>query len=169
MSGNQTRPAVDHWTMRSTASSTVPSHGRRGIRSNVARVLVGAGITLTMAVAAAACGDDDSTATSDATTGDAISAAARSGEELSRSQGCAGCHGRDFDGGAGPGWIGLAGSEVVLTDGTTVIADDEYLTAAIADPSAQLVEGYNLRMPANNLTDAEVADIVAFINTLTDE
>jgi len=169
MSGNQTRPAVDHWTMRSTASWTVPPNGRRGIRSNVARVLVGAGITLAMAVAAAACGDDDSTATSDATTGDAISAAARSGEELSRSQGCAGCHGRDFDGGAGPGWIGLAGSEVVLTDGTTVIADDEYLTAAIADPSAQLVEGYNLRMPANNLTDAEVADIVAFINTLADE
>jgi cytochrome c1 len=56
----------------------------------------------------------------------------------------------------------------LLTDGTTVIADDEYLTVAIVDPSAQLVDGYNLRMPANNLTDAEVADIVAFIDTLAD-
>ena len=56
----------------------------------------------------------------------------------------------------------------MLSYGTTVIADDAYLTAAIADPSSQLVDGYNLRMPANNLTDAEVADIVAFIRTLSD-
>jgi mono/diheme cytochrome c family protein len=169
MTGNQNRPPADHWTMSSTASSTRTRS--RGVRSNVARLVVGAGITLTMAVAAAACGDDDSTADigQDTTTaGDPMSASARSGEELSRSRGCAGCHGGDFDGGAGPGWIGLAGSERLLTDGTTVIADDEYLTTAIVDPSAQLLEGYNLRMPANNLTDAEVADIVAFIETLAD-
>ena len=168
MSGNQNRSAVDHWTMSSTGAAARTRS--RGVRSKVARLVVGAGITLTMAVAAAACGDDDSTADvgQEATAGDAMSAAARSGEELSRSQGCAGCHGGDFDGGAGPGWIGLAGSEVLLADGTTVIADDEYLTTAITDPSAQLVDGYNLRMPANDLTDAEVADIVAFITTLAD-
>lgn len=172
MSGNQNRPAADHWTMSSTDHSTRTRS--RSVRSNVARLVLGAGITLTMAVAAAACGDDESTVdvdrapTSDTTAGDPMSASARSGEELSRSRGCAGCHGGDFDGGAGPGWIGLAGSERLLTDGTTVIADDEYLTTAIVDPSAQLVEGYNLRMPANNLTDAEVADIVAFIETLAD-
>ena len=166
MIGNQDRPAADHSTMSSTASSTRTRS--RGVRSNVARLVVGAGITLTMAVAAAACGDDDSTVGQDTTAVDPMSASARSGEELSRSRGCAGCHGGDFDGGAGPGWIGLAGSERLLTDGTTVIADDEYLTTAIVDPSAQLVDGYNLRMPANNLTDAEVADIVAFIETLAD-
>jgi cytochrome c oxidase subunit 2 len=64
--------------------------------------------------------------------------------------------------------VGLAGSEILLTDGTTVIADDEYLTTAIADPSAQLHEGYTLRMPANNLTDEEIAHIVAYINSLAD-
>ncbi len=169
MSGNQNRSAVDHCTM----SSSAPRTGSKGRRAQVARLVIGAGITFTMAVAAVACGGDDPTADDGGTATPGataeMSAAARSGEELSRSQGCAGCHGGDFDGGAGPGWIGLAGSEVVLTDGTTVIADDEYLTAAIADPSAQLVEGYNLRMPANNLTDSEVADIVAFINTLADE
>jgi len=47
-----------------------------------------------------------------------------------------------------------------------VLADDAYLTRAIADPSAELVDGYTLKMPANNLNDAEVADIVAFINAL---
>lgn len=151
MNGNQNAVGVDHSTM----SPSIHTRSRSG---RAARLAVGVGITVAMAVAAAACGDDDSGA----------DPAVSVGEQLSRSSGCAGCHGGDFDGGAGPSWIGLAGSEVLLTDGTTVIADDEYLTAAIADPSAQLVEGYNLRMPANNLTDAEVAEIVAFINTLAD-
>ena len=180
MSGNQNRSAVDHWTMPpemsaewSAARPTAATRSQ-GLRSRASRLVIGAGITLAMAVAAAACGDDGSTAdvdqgaTSDATTGDPMSVSVEAGEQLSRSQGCAGCHGGDFDGGAGPGWIGLAGSERLLTDGTTVIADDEYLTTAIVDPSAQLVDGYNLRMPANNLTDAEVADIVAFIETLAE-
>lgn len=180
MSGNQNRSAVDPWTMppempaERSAARPAPGTRSRSRRSSVSRLVLGAGITLTMAVAAAACGDGESTAdvdpspTSGAATGDPTSASAEVGEELSRSRGCAGCHGGDFDGGAGPGWIGLAGSERLLTDGTTVIADDEYLTTAIVDPSAQLVDGYNLRMPANNLTDAEVADIVVFIETLAD-
>jgi len=60
------------------------------------------------------------------------------------------------------------GDMTVLVDGSTVVADDAYLTRAIADPSAELVDGYTLKMPANNLSDAEVADIVAFIETLAD-
>ena len=87
----------------------------------------------------------------------------------SRSSGCAGCHGQNFGGGAGPSWLGLAGSDVTLVDGTTVVADDAYLTAAIAEPSKDLVDGYTLKMPPNNLDDAEVADIVAYINALADE
>jgi cytochrome c oxidase subunit 2 len=88
------------------------------------------------------------------------------GEQLARSSGCAGCHGQDFGGGAGPTWIGLAGSDVELKNGTVVVADTAYLTRAIADPSAELVADYNLKMPANRLSDAEIADIVAFIETL---
>ena len=157
--GNQRRSRVD----LSAMDSVLPTRSNR-----LARLALGPGITLALAFSAAACGDDaePTGAGTDAPT--AMSAAAQAGEQLSRSQGCAGCHGRDFGGGAGPGWIGLAGSEILLTDGTTVVADDEYLTTAIADPSAQLHEGYTLRMPANNLTDEEIADIVAYINSLAD-
>ncbi len=95
--------------------------------------------------------------------GDAVN-----GEQLARSMGCAGCHGQDFGGGAGPSLVGLAGSEVPLADGTTVVADTAYLTRSIANPSADLVADYNLKMPANSLSDAEIADIVAFIETLAD-
>ena len=152
--GNQMDAAVDQFGVRSTP------------RANRSRFLLAAGATLLMAVGGVACGSDDGT--SDAVPAD-LSPAAQRGEQLSRSMGCAGCHGPDFAGGAGPSWVGLAGSEVTLVDGTTVVADDTYLTAAIAEPSRDLVDGYTLKMPANNLTDAEVADIVAYIETLADE
>lgn len=131
------------------------------------RFLIAAAVTLIMAVGAVSCASDDGTAGDSAATD--LSPAAQNGEQLSRSNGCAGCHGPNFEGGAGPGWIGLAGSQVTLVDGSTLLADDAYLTAAIADPSKHLVDGYTLKMPANNLSDAEVADIVAYINTLADE
>jgi cytochrome c oxidase subunit 2 len=145
---------------------------RRGNqRSRLARVVAGSAVTLVMGLAAVSCGDDGDTESGAATVTDAPGATAAgadpvNGEQLSRSSGCAGCHGQDFGGGAGPGWIGLAGSEVELADGTVVVADTEYLTRAIADPSAELVADYNLKMPANSLSDAEIADIVAFIETL---
>lgn len=141
-------------------------------RSRLARVALGSTITVAMGLAAVSCGDDDDTESDAATVIDAPGATVAgggdpaNGEQLSRSSGCAGCHGQDFGGGAGPEWIGLAGSDVELADGTVVVADTAYLTRAIADPSAELVAGYNLKMPANRLSDAEIADIVAFIETL---
>jgi cytochrome c oxidase subunit 2 len=129
----------------------------------IARLALATGITVLMAFGAAACGPD---AGSDS--GPSLPPAAENGRRLAQSSGCAGCHGQNFEGGAGPALVGLAGSEVLLTDGTTVIADDAYLTTAITNPAKQLVDGYTLKMPANDLGDAEVADIVAFINTLTE-
>jgi cytochrome c oxidase subunit 2 len=158
MTGNRSRAAVDHVGV---PTSERPTSER--LRSRLGRLALAGGVTAAM-VLGAACGDN---ADSDTATGGAdLSAAAQNGKQLSQSKGCAGCHGQDFDGGAGPGWVGLAGSEVLLVDGSTVVADDAYLTRAIADPSAELVDGYTLKMPANNLSDAEVADIVAFINAL---
>jgi cytochrome c oxidase subunit 2 len=145
---------VDHLTNLFRAA-------RAGDRGALARFALATGITTAMAFGAAACGDD---AGSD--TGPSLPPAAENGRRLAQSSGCAGCHGSNFEGGAGPSLVGLAGSEVLLTDGTTVIADDAYLATSISDPAKQLVDGYTLKMPANNLSDDEVADIVEFINTL---
>jgi mono/diheme cytochrome c family protein len=140
---------------------------RRHRRSDVRRLTLAAGITALIAVVAACggAGGDTAGSMSDPPPG---TAAAR-GKELSLSRGCAGCHGADFAGGAGPTWIGIAGEEVELVDGTTVVRDEAYLIRSIAEPNAEIVAGYTLRMPANNLTDDEVADIVAFIQTLGGE
>lgn len=146
---------VDQRTGTSDASRVLSPSGRS------MRLLLGVVVTIAMAVSGVACGAD---AGSDA--GPSLPPAAASGRQLAQSSGCAGCHGQNFEGGAGPSLVGLAGSEVQLADGTTVIADDAYLTRAITNPADQLVDGYTLKMPANNLSDAEVADIVAFIKTL---
>jgi len=147
------------------------------------RLVAASAITTMLAVAAVSCGGDADDAapagggavvtdatigtTTDASSNGSVSAGDPAiGEQLMRSQGCAGCHGQNFGGGAGPPLVGLAGSEVSLADGTTVVADTDYLVRSIADPAAQLVAGYNLRMPANSLSDGEIADIVAFIETL---
>ena len=118
-------------------------------------MIAGTAMTLALAATAAACGGGDDSAPPGSAT------AMSRGEQIARQRGCAGCHGGDFGGASGPGWIGLAGSEVELDDGTVVVADEAYLTRAIADPNAERRDGYSLKMPANDLSDAEVADIVA--------
>lgn len=133
-----------------------------GLRTRIRLLAVGAALTAGLAMFAAACGGGDDEAPTGSLT------AMGSGEQIARRNGCAGCHGPNFGGASGPGWIGLAGSEIELDDGTTVIADEAYLTRAITDPSAERRDGYSLKMPANNLSDAEVADVVAYIQSLAD-
>ncbi|HQZ37236.1 MAG TPA: c-type cytochrome, partial [Ilumatobacteraceae bacterium] len=81
----------------------------------------------------AACSSDDGS-----------SAPMSAGEQVALSNGCTACHGPNGEGGAGPAWKGLYGSEVELADGTTVTADDAYLTESIRDPHARQVAGYGL-------------------------
>ena len=63
--------------------------------------------------------------------------------------------------------VGLYGSDVELEDGTTVVADDDYLSRAITDPSAEVVAGSRTQMPKNSLDDDQVADVVAYIRDLS--
>lgn len=43
---------------------------------------------------------------------------------------------------------GLFGKAVTLQDGTTVVADEDYLRRSIIDPKAQVVQGYQATMPS---------------------
>jgi cytochrome c oxidase subunit II len=90
------------------------------------------------------------------------------GEKLYLESGCKACHSLDGSKGVGPTWKGLSGSQVKLVDGSTVIADEAYMTEAIKLPGAKTVEGFPANaMPSfGYLTDGQVADLVAFIETL---
>jgi cytochrome c oxidase subunit 2 len=114
------------------------------------------------------CGADasDSKGPTPPTFAQPLTAAQQRGQGLALSEGCVSCHGIDFTGGVGPTWIDLAGSTVALADGTTVVADDAYLARAITDPKAEVRADAKVVMPTNQLTDAQVADLVAFFHAL---
>ncbi len=88
------------------------------------------------------------------------------GERLYTQQGCFACHSLDGSAAAGPSFLGLAGSTRNFTDGTSAVADDNYLRTSIVNPILQIVEGYAPLMPAQyavTMTADEIDALVAFI------
>lgn len=80
------------------------------------------------------------------------------GRQLFQQYGCAGCHSVNGQAGVGPTMKGLAGSQRRFTDGTTTVADDQYLKQAIQQPNARIVQGYaeNIML---NVTKTYQADL----------
>jgi cytochrome c oxidase subunit 2 len=93
------------------------------------------------------------------------------GQQDAQKFGCLACHSIDGSKLVGPSWKGVYGSQVTLDDGSTVTADDAYLTESIKDPGAKIVQGFTNLMPAdivqqNNITDKQIGDIIEFIKSL---
>jgi cytochrome c oxidase subunit 2 len=89
------------------------------------------------------------------------------GEALVAANGCGACH--SIDGSArptAPTWFNLFGSSVELEDGSTVTADEAFITESIKDPKAKIVKGFQPTMPVYPFTDEEIANIIAYIKTL---
>jgi len=131
------------------------------LTSSAARYALAGAATILLAFGATACGAESSN----------LSEVAQRGKSTASSAGCASCHGANGQGGIGPSWIDLAGSDVELkVDGggtETVVADRAYLLRSILDPSAEEVAGYELKMPSNGLTEDQAADVVSYIEELT--
>ena len=91
------------------------------------------------------------------------------GQQLAQQYGCTNCHSYDGSEKIGPTWLHLYQSEVELSDGSSVIADDNYLKTSIVNPNLQVVAGYSANvMPnfADLLEQTEVESLVAYIMTL---
>ena len=108
---------------------------------------------------AAACGGSSRTE---------LSTEGERGRRIANTSGCAACHGADGSGGVGPKFVGLYGSTVTLTDGSTVVADDVYLRRSITDPEAEMVDGYTdaLIMPTSGLNADDIEAVLAYIREL---
>jgi len=130
------------------------------VRRRSGLVALGFGLPMVLATLVA-CGDD-----SPQSGGDADPAVER-GQGLARTRGCSACHGAAGQGGIGPAWVDVMGTQVTLTDGSAVTVDEAYISRSIVDPAAQVVDGYPVAMPKTELSDAEVADLVAYVVSLS--
>jgi cytochrome c oxidase subunit 2 len=83
------------------------------------------------------------------------------GKELYAKFGCNTCHSLDGAKGTGPSWKDLWGSQVPLTTGNSVPADDDYLVESIVSPSKKIVLGFEDKMPQDFGTRLKPADITA--------
>ncbi len=95
---------------------------------------------------------------------------AERGERLYIQNACQACHSLDGRSGVGPTFLGLYGSEREFTDGTTRIADEEYIIESIVNPGALINVGYdNVMVPYSHLSESELQSLVEFIRSLADE
>ena len=91
------------------------------------------------------------------------------GEKLYTANACQTCHSLDGSRLVGPSFAGLYGSERQFDDGTTSVADDEYLISSITNPGDKVVESYSNAMPPYDyLSDGEIQSLVEFIKAQSD-
>jgi cytochrome c2 len=96
---------------------------------------------------------------------------AAKGKSLFASLGCSSCHSIDGSSGVGPTLKGLFGSQVQLTNGKKVKADDAYLLESIEDPDAEIVKGFQPGIMSgvikpHQVAQADAQDLIAYIKTL---
>ncbi len=108
----------------------------------------------------------DTTATQQAPIGGVVSVEV--GKTLINTYGCTTCHSTESTILYAPSFRGLYGSEVVLSDGSIVEADQGYLVESMQYPAAKIVRGFRAEMPSYKhlMTDAEMYSIVAYLKTL---
>ena len=96
--------------------------------------------------------------------------AAARGQVVAENTGCLLCHTVDGTPSSGSTWLGLAGSNRLLTTGDTVVADDTYLFDSIVDPPLQIVEGFEPIMQTGygeTLSSQEIDDLIEYIKSLS--
>jgi len=90
------------------------------------------------------------------------------GERIFAELGCSTCHRSDTQG-RGPNLQGIFGKPVLLQDGRTVTADENYIRESILDPGSKIVSGFKPVMPTFQglVTDEQLNTLVAYVKSLT--
>jgi len=93
---------------------------------------------------------------------------AQNGESIFQQLGCPTCHRSDTQG-RGPNLVGIFGGQVLLEDGRTVIADENYVRESILSPSAKVVRGFKPIMPVFQglVSEEQLNALVAYVKSLT--
>jgi cytochrome c oxidase subunit 2 len=93
---------------------------------------------------------------------------AATGEKIFAELGCSTCHRTDTQG-RGPNLIGVFGKPVLLEDGRTVVADENYVRESILDPGAKIVKGFKPVMPTFQglVSEEQLNALIAYVKSLS--
>ncbi|MCA9156735.1 MAG: cytochrome c oxidase subunit II [Planctomycetales bacterium] len=104
-----------------------------------------------------------------------VESMAQRGRRHIEAMGCLKCHGQTQASSAtptqiGPPLTGLYGSQVPLSDGELVLADDAYIRRALLDPRSQTRAGFAGVMPSyeGQLEPEQIMEITAYIRSIAD-
>src|SRR5579862_2382648 len=99
--------------------------------------------------------------------GGASGSLASNGQQLFQQLGCATCHRFDTQG-RGPNLVGVFGKPVLLDDGRTVVADENYIRESIVNPAAKVVAGFKPIMPTfqSIVSEEQLVALVEYIKSL---
>jgi cytochrome c oxidase subunit II len=92
------------------------------------------------------------------------------GQQIVQQFGCSVCHSVDGTTKIGPTWLHLYQSQVTLSDGSKVTADQKYLSDSITNPNLQIVAGFTPNvMPqtfGESLDQSQIQAIIAYLESL---
>ena len=99
--------------------------------------------------------------------GGATGSLATTGLSIFQQLGCNTCHRSDTQG-RGPDLVGLFGKPVLLEDGRTVIANEDYIRESILNPAAKVVSGFKPIMPTfqGMVSEEQLNALLAYIKSL---
>jgi len=91
------------------------------------------------------------------------------GMKLFQVRGCQQCHSVDGTAKTGPSLFGVFGHTQALADGSSVVADENYIRESILEPAARVVAGYEPVMPTyqGRIKDEEITAIIEYFKSLS--
>jgi cytochrome c oxidase subunit 2 len=92
------------------------------------------------------------------------------GQNLFTQLGCSTCHLSNSQG-RGPNLVGIFGKKVLLEDGRTLVADENYVRESIVSPGSKIVSGFKPIMPTFQgiISDDQLNALVAYVKSLSQQ
>jgi cytochrome c oxidase subunit 2 len=91
------------------------------------------------------------------------------GRKLYQIRGCQQCHSVDGSAKTGPTLLGVYGQDRAFTDGTSIVADENYIRESILEPMSRVVAGYEPVMPTyqGRIKNEEITAIIEYLKSLS--
>jgi cytochrome c oxidase subunit 2 len=96
-------------------------------------------------------------------------APAEAGAVVYTKKGCVQCHSVNGAAGVGPTFLGSFGKSRKFADGSTGVADENYVRESLLNPRAKVVTGFDPVMPTfqGRLKETEITALIAYLKSLS--